>query len=57
MYNAPSKVTANWFPKKMTIVATMVGTTSNLLGNLLGFFLPRIFIKPKFDKKSVVTES
>jgi Na+/melibiose symporter-like transporter len=34
----------------------MIGTTANLLGNLLGFFLPGLFIKPKYDRFQIYTE-
>ena len=56
MYNAPAKVTGNWFLNKQRTISTMIGTTANLLGNLLGFFLPGIFIRPKYDRFQTYSE-
>ena len=44
MYNAPAKVTTNWFPYKERAIATMIGTNANMLGVTLGFLLPSLFI-------------
>ena len=44
MYNAPAKVTTNWFPYKERAIATMIGTSANILGVTLGFLLPSLFI-------------
>jgi len=49
MYNAPAKVTSNWFVAKYRIYPTMLGTTANIFGNLLRFLLPKLFINPKFE--------
>jgi len=55
MYNAPSKVTGNWFLARQRTISTMIGTTANLLGNLLGFLLPIIFIYPNYDRFQTYT--
>ena len=55
IYNAPAKVTSNWFTAKYRVISTMLGTTANLLGNLLGFLLPNFFITPKFDRFQTYT--
>jgi MFS family permease len=44
IYNSPAKLTTNWFPENERSMATMVGTSSNIFGVLLGFALPAIFI-------------
>ena len=50
VYNAPAKVTAEWFDKHQSSVATMIGTCANIFGVLVGFLLPKVFIKPKYVK-------
>jgi hypothetical protein len=44
IYNAPVKVTGNWFGDGERAVATMTGSSANLLGVVLGFFLPKFFV-------------
>ena len=44
MYNAPTKLTSNWFPKNERTLATMVGTQTNVFGVVLGFLFPRVFV-------------
>lgn len=48
-YNAPAKLSANWFEPKSRTVATMFGVNANILGNLLGFLIPRFFVHPTYD--------
>jgi hypothetical protein len=43
MYNAPSILSANWFPKKERIFATSFGAYANILGVAAGCFIPSIF--------------
>jgi len=50
LMNAPSKVTNDWFGEKEGVFSTMAGVNANIFGCLLGFFLPKIFIRPEFDK-------
>lgn len=57
MYNAPSKVTSNWFDQDQRSLATMIGTNANIIGNLLGFLLPKMFITPKFQDSVEYNES
>ena len=49
MYNAPAKVTSNWFPKNEAAIATTIGAQSNVAGVLLGLVLPGMIISP-FDE-------
>jgi hypothetical protein len=44
MYNAPAKVTGNWFPNDERSISTMIGTQANVLGVVLGFLLPGLFV-------------
>jgi hypothetical protein len=48
LFNAPSKLTGDWFSEKEGVFSTMAGVNANVFGCLLGFFLPKIFIKPAF---------
>lgn len=48
LYNAPSKVTGNWFDQGQRSTATMIGNNANVFGQLLGFLLPGFLITPKF---------
>ena len=43
-YNAPAKLSTNWFSYQERAIATMVGTSANILGITLGFLLPSLFI-------------
>lgn len=40
MYNAPAKVTSNWFPKNEAALATTIGAQANVFGVLVSFILP-----------------
>ena len=44
LYNAPAKVSSNWFAFNERPVATMIGTTTNVAGVGLGFLVPLWFI-------------
>ena len=44
LYNAPAKVTSNWFAEKERALATMIGTLSNFVGLSLGFIVPVAFV-------------
>jgi len=57
LYNAPIKVTGNWFGESERPVATMIGTSANILGVLLGFLLPKLFVRPKYDKDTIYTDA
>jgi MFS family permease len=48
-YNAPAKLSSEWFQPKHRTTATMVAVNANIIGNLLGFYLPPLFIKPAFN--------
>ncbi len=43
IYNAPSLVSANWFPKKERIISTSIGAYANIFGIGIGCFVPAIF--------------
>ena len=43
-YNAPAKLSTNWFSYQERAIATMIGTSANILGVTLGFLLPSLFI-------------
>ena len=55
LYNAPAKVTTNWFPQKERPMATIVGTQMNILGIFVGFLLPG-FIVDSYSKDVVLTD-
>lgn len=55
IYNAPIKVTENWFPERERSLATMTSTVSFPVGVLSGFVLPKLFIKPAYEYGSVLT--
>ena len=55
MYNAPAKVTSNWFPRNEAAIATTIGAQANVLGVLIGFILPGFFIN-SYDEEAVYTE-
>jgi len=50
LYNAPSKLTNDWFGEKEGNLSTMAAVNANIFGCLLGFFIPKMFIRPEFDK-------
>ena len=50
LYNAPAKVTTNWFPQKERPMATMVGTGMNIFGIFVGFLLPGFFVNSYASK-------
>ena len=54
MYNAPAKVTSNWFPRNEAAIATTIGAQANVAGVLLGIVLPG-FIIPHFDEDATYT--
>jgi hypothetical protein len=56
LYNAPGKVTSNWFPTKERPLATMVGTQMNIFGIFVGFLLPAIFVD-KYSDDVVLTDA
>jgi hypothetical protein len=43
-YNAPAKLTANWFPEGEMPFAMTIACYSNVLGCIIGFLLPSLFI-------------
>ena len=49
LYNAPAKVTSNWFPQKERPMATMAGTQMNIFGIFIGFLLPGFFVDTYSD--------
>lgn len=46
--NAPSKLTGDWFSEKEGVFSTMMGVNAGILGLLLGFLVPEIFVKPSY---------
>jgi len=44
IYNAPCKLSSQWFPENERVFATAVGTNANIFGIALGYFFPSIFI-------------
>lgn len=34
----------------------MIGTTSNIVGNLLGFLIPHIMINPRYSNTAIYSE-
>eukprot|EP00347_Sterkiella_histriomuscorum_P005469 403356498 len=43
-YNAPAKLSANWFGEKERVYATSFGANASTFGIAAGFFLPSVFI-------------
>ena len=54
-YNAPAKLSSDWFKPEHRTTATMIAVNANIVGNLLGFFLPPAFIRPQFDREATLT--
>lgn len=48
VYNVPAKLSGNWFPPKQRPMATMIAVNFNILGILLGFFIPKIIVHPVY---------
>ena len=40
IYNAPTKVSAFWFPEKERVYATTIGANASLLGITIGYLFP-----------------
>ena len=49
MYNAPAKVSGNWFGEKEKIYSTSIGAYANVLGVGIGYFVPSIFMDSTVD--------
>ncbi|CDW85706.1 major facilitator superfamily protein [Stylonychia lemnae] len=45
LYNAPPKISANWFGKKERLYSTSVAANANTLGVAIGYFIPALFVK------------
>lgn len=43
LYNAPTKISANWFPERERIVSTSIAAYANIFGIAFGCFVPSIF--------------
>lgn len=56
IYNAPAKVTSNWFAESERSFTTMIGTASIILGITLGFFMPPLFIS-EYDESVAYTQA
>jgi hypothetical protein len=56
LYNAPAKVTSNWFATHERAYATMIGTSANTLGIAIGFLLPSLFIHQYYAAKDYTQE-
>jgi MFS family permease len=56
IYNSPTKLTTDWFPEKERSIATTIGTSANIIGILLGFVLPGIFVDT-YNSEIMYTES
>jgi len=52
IYNAPAKVSANWFPPEQRTAITMIGANASVFGCLLGFLIPGFFIKPNYKPEN-----
>ncbi|CDW86707.1 UNKNOWN [Stylonychia lemnae] len=44
-YNAPAKISANWFGEKERLYSTSVAANANTLGIAIGYFIPALFVK------------
>jgi hypothetical protein len=56
IYNAPAKLASNWFPENERVFATMAGTNTSILGNMLGFLFPRIYLV-NYESSELYTEA
>eukprot|EP01064_Diplonema_japonicum_P037002 TRINITY_DN8560_c0_g1_i1.p1 TRINITY_DN8560_c0_g1~~TRINITY_DN8560_c0_g1_i1.p1 ORF type:complete len:468 (+),score=45.93 TRINITY_DN8560_c0_g1_i1:28-1431(+) len=45
LLNAPAKVSAMWFPDDERALATVIGSSAQLIGSALGFVVPPIFVE------------
>jgi hypothetical protein len=44
IFNAPAKVSANWFGENERVFATSVGLNANMLGSAIGCLMPSFFV-------------
>ncbi|CDW72822.1 major facilitator superfamily protein [Stylonychia lemnae] len=44
-FNAPAKISANWFGEKERLYSTSVAVNANTLGVAIGYFIPALFVK------------
>ena len=44
-YNAPAKLSANWFGDRERLYSTSVAVNANTLGIAIGYFVPVLFVK------------
>lgn len=49
IYNAPAKLSMNWFPEHERIFSTSFGAYANIFGVAMGYFIPSIF----FDNSDI----
>jgi hypothetical protein len=40
----PAKLSADWFPPKERVISTMIGVNAAILGCVLGFYAPLVFV-------------
>jgi hypothetical protein len=45
LFNAPAKLSANWFGENERVYSTSIGFNSNFLGIGIGVLIPSLFIE------------
>eukprot|EP00347_Sterkiella_histriomuscorum_P005502 403356370 len=56
-YNAPAKLSANWFGEKERVYATSFGANASTFGIAAGFFLPSVFISDDISQMRILLDN
>ena len=54
--SSPALMAASWFGVKERTIAITIGGTFNAIGNMIGFFLPTIFVDPNAPDDELRTQ-
>ena len=57
IYNCPAKLSGNWFPKEQNTLVTMIAVNANIFGVLMGFYVPKLCVKPNYDPEATYTDA
>eukprot|EP01060_Flectonema_neradi_P009248 TRINITY_DN16604_c0_g1_i1.p1 TRINITY_DN16604_c0_g1~~TRINITY_DN16604_c0_g1_i1.p1 ORF type:complete len:475 (+),score=37.63 TRINITY_DN16604_c0_g1_i1:40-1425(+) len=57
LLNSPAKLSSVWFPDSERALATVIGSSSQLIGSAMGFVVPPIFVESIDSKDDDVTPS
>ena len=53
IYNQPVKLSAMWFPKHERIISTMVTVNAAIVGCVVGFFIPSLYVTAEISEDSL----